>query len=77
MEWVNIVFTLIYTVEMVIKVIAYKMKYFHDGWNVFDFMIVMFAYVGLLSFHVFDINYSVLTTIVRAFRILRVLKLIH
>ena len=49
-EWVNIVFTLIYTVEMVIKVIAYKMKYFHDGWNVFDFMIVMFAYVGLLSF---------------------------
>ena len=77
MEWVNIVFTLIYTVEMVIKIIAYKMKYFHDGWNVFDFMIVVFAYVGMLSFHVFDINYSVLTTIVRAFRILRVLKLIH
>ena len=77
MEWVNIVFTLIYTVECVIKIIAYKMKYFHDGWNVFDFMIVVFAYVGLLSFHIFNINYSVLTTIVRAFRILRVLKLIH
>ena len=77
MEWVNIVFTLIYTVEMVIKLFAYKRKYFHDGWNIFDFMIVMFAYTGLLSFHIFNINYSVLTTIVRAFRILRVLKLIH
>ena len=77
MEWVNIVFTLIYTLEMVIKLFAYKRKYFHDGWNIFDFMIVMFAWTGMFSFHILDINYSVLTTIVRAFRILRVLKLIH
>ena len=77
MEWVNIAFTMIYTVEMVIKLFAYKGKYFLDGWNVFDFSIVFFAWTGLLSFYVLKINYSVLTTIVRAFRILRVLKLIH
>ena len=77
MEWVNIVFTVIYTVEMIIKLIAYKKDYFHDGWNVFDFLIVVSAWIGMVCFHVFSINVNALSTVVRAFRILRVLKLIQ
>ena len=77
MEWVNIVFTVIYTVEMIIKLIAYKKDYFHDGWNVFDFLIVASAWIGMVCFHVFSINVNALSTVVRAFRILRVLKLIQ
>ena len=76
MDGVNIAFTIIYSVEMLIKLIAYKTKYFNDGWNVFDFLIVLSAWVGLMCFHVFDINVNALTTVIRAFRILRVLKLI-
>ena len=77
MEVVNIVFTVIYTVEMLIKMIAYKKNYFHDGWNVFDFLIVVSAWVGFIAFHVFSINVKSLSTVIRAFRILRVLKLIQ
>jgi len=40
-------------------------------------LIVIFAWVGLISQFVFNINVGPLTTVVRAFRILRVLKLIR
>ena len=77
MEWINNAFALIYTVEMVIKLIAIKINYFLDGWNVFDFLIVLFALVGFIFENVFKVKFGALTTVVRAFRILRVLKLIR
>lgn len=77
MEWINIAFTIIYTIEMIIKMIAFAKQYFDDGWNVFDFLIVFFAWVGLFMEFVFKIEIGALTTVVRAFRILRVLKLIR
>ena len=77
METINIVFTIIYTVEMVIKLIAFLKHYFDDGWNNFDFLIVLFAWIGFASNKLFDLNVGSLTTVVRAFRILRVLKLIR
>lgn len=77
MEWVNIGFTVVYTIEMILKVIAFKSNYFQDGWNNFDFLIVIFAWIGGISKYGFNINVGPLTTVVRAFRILRVLKLIR
>ena len=77
MEIVNIIFTIIYTIEMIIKLIAYKKNYFQDGWNNFDFLIVVFAWIGFVAQYVFGINVGALTTVVRAFRILRVLKLVR
>ena len=77
MEVVNIAFTVIYTCEMIIKLIANSKKYFNDGWNIFDFLIVFFAWIGMAATYVFDIKVGALTTVVRAFRILRVLKLIQ
>lgn len=77
MEVVNLAFTGIYFIEMIIKLIAYKKTYFMDGWNVFDFLIVIFALIGIVSEQVFNIKVGALSTVVRAFRILRVLKLIR
>ena len=77
MEQINIGFTLIYTVEMLIKLFAFKSAYFKDGWNTFDFLIVLFAWIGLISLLVFKVQVGALATVVRSFRILRVLKLIH
>ena len=49
--WVlNFIFTIIYTVEMFVKLIAFGKRYFADGWNVFDFSIVMSAWLGILLF---------------------------
>ena len=67
---------MIYTVEMVIKIVAFGKAYFKDGWCLFDFIIVLSAWIGLLLFHVFKIDVGSISTIIRSFRIARVLKLI-
>ena len=77
MEYVNIAFTVVYTVEMIIKLVAYKKYYFKNNWNIFDFLIVIFAWVGFFADIIFNIQFGALKTVVRAFRILRVLKLIR
>ncbi len=59
----------IFTVEIAIKLYAYKKQFFKDGWNIFDFIIVLISWVptgGVFSsFRVF-----------RILRTLRALRLI-
>lgn len=61
----------IFVVEIVIKMGAEgsrPWRYFHDGWNVFDFTIVAVCFLPL------DAQY---VTVLRLARLLRVLKLLH
>ena len=37
LEILNYVFSAIFTIEAIIKLIAFKKAYFHDSWNIFDF----------------------------------------
>ena len=48
LEIINYLFTIIYTVEMIVKVFAFGKTYFNDGWNVFDFLIVLSAWIGII-----------------------------
>lgn len=69
------VFTGVFTVEMLFKVVALgfffngKFSYIRDGWNILDFVVVALGYVSLAS----DNNVSAL----RSMRILRPLKTIN
>jgi voltage-gated sodium channel len=56
----------IFTVEIALKLFVYRARFFRDGWNVFDFVIVAIAYVPAGA------GFSVL----RALRILRALRLV-
>ena len=31
----------IFTIELIVKISVYKLKFFKDGWNFFDFIIVL------------------------------------
>ena len=42
------VFTGIYTVEAIIKIVAFGKAYFKDGWCIFDFFIVIVAWLGII-----------------------------
>ncbi|MEL6450965.1 MAG: ion transporter [Pseudomonadota bacterium] len=56
----------IFVIEIVLKLIAYRARFFRNGWNIFDFVIVAIALIpstGGLS-------------VLRALRILRVLRVI-
>ncbi|XP_066274287.1 sodium channel protein type 4 subunit alpha-like isoform X2 [Branchiostoma lanceolatum] len=76
---VNIVFTSIFTVEAVLKIIAYRWHYFRVAWNVFDFIVVLLSILGLI---LDDLLQNVFITptllrVVRVFRIGRVLRLVR
>lgn len=60
------VFLGIFTVEIALKLVAYRHRFFKSGWNNFDFLIVVISYAPFIE------GLSVL----RALRILRVLRLI-
>ncbi len=57
---------IIFTIELILKFIAYRFRFFRDGWNIFDLIIVAAAYVPS----------SAGLSVLRAFRILRALRLI-
>jgi voltage-gated sodium channel len=66
LEWIDALCLLIFVIELVMKLVVYRLSFFKQGWNVFDFVIVAVALVpatGQLS-------------ILRAFRIFRVLRLV-
>ena len=77
MDIVNYVFTAIFTVEAIIKIIAYGKGYFQQGWNVFDFLIVVISYITLIIGVVSSSSIGPKqATIARAFRIGRIFRLI-
>ena len=43
----NFVFTGIFVLEAIVKIITLKMHYFKKAWNVFDFIIVISSLVGM------------------------------
>jgi hypothetical protein len=47
-ENINFGFTVIYTIEAIIKLYVFRTPYFRDGWNVFDFTIVVSAWIGFV-----------------------------
>eukprot|EP00484_Ammonia_sp_Unknown_P007624 CAMPEP_0197073220 /NCGR_PEP_ID=MMETSP1384-20130603/210494_1 /TAXON_ID=29189 /ORGANISM="Ammonia sp." /LENGTH=1825 /DNA_ID=CAMNT_0042512053 /DNA_START=142 /DNA_END=5619 /DNA_ORIENTATION=+ len=67
--YLEIIFVIIYSVEAILKLIAYGIKgYFSDWWNVFDFVVVVASIAGMA----FDSGVAV----IRLLRVLRVIRLI-
>jgi voltage-gated sodium channel len=64
--------------EMFLKLIAVKGDYFNSNWNLFDMFIVLSADIGIvLDLMGLNKNMSTAVTILRAFRILRIVKLLQ
>ncbi|XP_063303732.1 voltage-dependent L-type calcium channel subunit alpha-1C isoform X2 [Pelobates fuscus] len=90
MNILNMLFTGLFTVEMILKLIAFKPKgYFIDPWNVFDFLIVIGSVVDVIlsetnpgehaqcssSMNVEE-NSRISITFFRLFRVMRLVKLL-
>lgn len=44
--WLQILFIILYTGECVLKLIAFRCNYFMSGWNILDFIVVIFSITG-------------------------------
>ena len=76
LDAINIAFNVLFTIEAALKIYALRCEYFKDGWNLYDFSIVLVTYVVLIltSAKVFS-GAGTLTTILRVFRVGRVIRL--
>ena len=75
LEIISIGLTLIFFAETTIKLTAHQKKYFQDGWNIFDFIVVCSTVVGLILTIIFP-NLSSITSIIRLCRVGRLFRLI-
>lgn len=73
---VNYIFTGIFIIEAFIKIIAMGKLYFSDMWNLFDLFIVMLSSITIGLDYSSSISLGQSTTVVRAFRIAKILRLI-
>jgi hypothetical protein len=62
--------------ECILKLVGMGNQYFVDGWNRFDFLIVLGTWVGIITTLSTDIEVGATVTIVRAFRICRIFRLV-
>uniref|UniRef100_A0A7N9B1X6 Voltage-dependent L-type calcium channel subunit alpha n=1 Tax=Mastacembelus armatus TaxID=205130 RepID=A0A7N9B1X6_9TELE len=78
-DMLNMIFTVLFTVEMILKLMAFKAKgYFGDPWNVFDFVIVIGSVVDVMLSEIDSAeNMSVSITFFRLFRVMRLVKLLN
>ncbi|KAJ8304693.1 hypothetical protein KUTeg_018276 [Tegillarca granosa] len=74
----NIIFTTIFLLECIVKLVGLRLHYFRVGWNVFDFIIVVLSLIGFIVDDVLNADFisPTLLRVVRVFRIGRVLRLI-
>uniref|UniRef100_A0A8C6RB76 Voltage-dependent L-type calcium channel subunit alpha n=1 Tax=Nannospalax galili TaxID=1026970 RepID=A0A8C6RB76_NANGA len=79
MNILNMLFTGLFTVEMILKFIAFKPKgYFSDPWNVFDFLIVIGSIIDVIlsETNSAEENSRISITFFRLFRVMRLVKLL-
>uniref|UniRef100_A0A3B4BLS5 Voltage-dependent L-type calcium channel subunit alpha n=1 Tax=Pygocentrus nattereri TaxID=42514 RepID=A0A3B4BLS5_PYGNA len=79
MDILNMVFTGVFTVEMILKLVAFKPRgYFGDAWNVFDALVVIGSVVDIILSQVDNTEDSarISITFFRLFRVMRLVKLL-
>ncbi|XP_048347349.1 voltage-dependent L-type calcium channel subunit alpha-1D isoform X2 [Sphaerodactylus townsendi] len=79
MDVLNMVFTAVFTIEMVLKLIAFKPKgYFSDAWNSFDSLVVLGSIVDIVLSEADNNEDSarISITFFRLFRVMRLVKLL-
>ena len=72
----NLIFTIIFTMEACIKITAYKWDYFDSSSNLFDFTIVTISVIELVITIFVSVPGLNIVTLFRIFRIGRVLRLV-
>ena len=77
LENINYFFAAIFTVEAIIKIVAFGKHYFTSGWNLFDFIIVIGTFAGIILSKATEYQVGPSTTVIRSFRIGRIFRLVR
>ncbi|XP_014016633.1 two pore channel protein 1 isoform X2 [Salmo salar] len=73
--WSYIIFLTIYGVEVLLKITGLgPLAYFSSGWNLFDFSVTVFAFLGLIAL-AFDMEPFYFIVVLRPLQLLRLFKI--
>ena len=77
-EDMNIFFSVVFNIEMFIKLLGLGCGYFDQAWNIFDMIVVIATDIGfILTAANVGASFSTAATVIRAFRIMRIIRLIR
>ncbi|XP_069101385.1 muscle calcium channel subunit alpha-1-like isoform X11 [Argopecten irradians] len=77
LDYLNMIFTGVFTVEFILKLMAFRFKnYFGDAWNVFDFIIVLGSFIDIIYTEVNPGQGIISINFFRLFRVMRLVKLL-
>ncbi|CAI2364628.1 unnamed protein product [Moneuplotes crassus] len=77
---INLIFTVLFALEAILKLIAYGTVYFTSSWNNFDFFVVISSLFEILLTYLSSSSFQILTVgpqLARVLRILRVSRLLR
>ncbi|XP_054846869.1 sodium channel protein type 5 subunit alpha isoform X1 [Eublepharis macularius] len=76
---INMIFVAIFTAECILKMVALRHYYFTNGWNIFDFVVVILSIVGSVLSEIIQKYFfsPTLFRVIRLARIGRILRLIR
>jgi hypothetical protein len=73
-EILNYILAALFTIDVFIKLSAFGKVYFHDGWNKFDFIVILLTYVFIAIAKTTSFNLGPQASLLRSFRILKIFK---
>lgn len=75
--YLNYFFSIVFTIEAIIKLIAMRCNYFKEAWNQFDFIVVVGTWlvIAVMSLDL-EIDLRILGTVLRTLRIGRVFRIV-
>jgi hypothetical protein len=77
-ENLNYLFAFIFNMEMFLKLIGLGRQYFYSAFDLFDMLVVIGTDLGIiLKFTTSDTGFSAAAPVVRAFRIMRIVRLVR
>ncbi|CAG09347.1 unnamed protein product, partial [Tetraodon nigroviridis] len=71
LNYINVVFIVIFTGECLLKMISLRHYYFTYGWNIFDFIVVILSIIGVFLSDIIE-SYFVSPTLFRVIRLARI-----
>ncbi|KAM4608382.1 LOW QUALITY PROTEIN: sodium channel, voltage-gated, type I-like, alpha [Polymixia lowei] len=74
--WINLVFVVIFSGECVLKMFSLRHYYFTNGWNIFDFIVVVLSIIGMFLSELIE-KYFVSPTLFRVIRLARIGRILR
>ncbi|XP_029978168.1 sodium channel protein type 4 subunit alpha A [Sphaeramia orbicularis] len=73
---VNVAFIIVFTGECILKLIALRQYFFTNGWNIFDFVVVILSIAGTMLSDIIE-KYFVSPTLFRVIRLARIGRILR